>query len=433
MNVKHSRTVVMLAAAALAAGAVSGCGGSGSDTGGTGDAGGAGGDVGQLKVGVLVPLTGDLAPFGGPNADAAKLAADTVNEAAKAAGVDLTLSLKNEDTKTDPQGATEAATKLIESDGVNVLAGPMASSETIAVAENVAVPAGVPVLSPSATSPDVTSIEDEGLLGRTAPSDALQGKVLADVLGESIGKDATVNTGGRNDAYGNALIAEFSKAWEAGGGKIGKNVAYNPKAQSLSSEAGQLAGGDPAAWVIIDFPEAWAKMGPALIRTGKWDAAKTWTADGLRSPDLPKSGPAKATEGMQGTVPTSLDAPAGKQFDDLWKEKVKTDRQTYDAQMFDAIVLYGLASVRAGSSDGKAVAAKLKEVSGAPGTKYTFEQLEDALKAVKAGEDIDYEGASGPIDLDDNGDPAAASYGTWKYEGGKLVDSDKVVPVTAGD
>ena len=420
-----------MAALALSTGMIAaGCGDdneSGSTNGGS-----AGADVGELKVGVLVPLTGDLSPFGGPASDAANLGAETVNQAAKDAGVDITLALTTEDSKTDPQGAQEAATKLVESDGVSVIAGPMASSETIPVAENVTVDAGVPLISPSATSPEVTGLEDNGLVARTPPSDALQGKVLAQVLGEAIGATSTVNTGGRNDAYGTALVEEFTKAWEAGGGKVGVNVPYNPEATSLDSEAAKLAAGNPAAWVIIDFPDSWQKMGPALLRTGKWDPAKTWTADGLRSNDLPAKAGEKVTEGMQGTVPTSLDAPAGKAFDALWKAQVKKDRQTYDAQMFDAVVLYGLAAVRAGSTDGTDIAGKLAEVSGAPGTKYTFEQLGDALKAVKAGEDIDYEGASGPIDLDANGDPASASYGKWVYQGGKLVDSDEVFPVTGG-
>lgn len=430
---KRRRMAAALAALALSTGMIAaGCGDDDNATGTGGDSAAAGGDVGELKVGVLVPLTGDLSPFGGPASDAANLGAATVNQAAKDAGVDLTLALTTEDSKTDPQGAQEAATKLVESDGVSVIAGPMASSETIPTAENVTVDAGVPVISPSATSPEITGLDDNGLVFRTPPSDALQGKILAQVLGEAIGADATVNTGGRNDAYGTALVEEFTKAWEAGGGTVGLNVPYNPEATSLDSEAAQLAGGNPAAWVIIDFPDSWQKMGPALLRTGKWDPAKTWTADGLRSPDLPTKSGVKVTEGMQGTVPTSKDAPAGVAFDDLWKAEVKKERQTYDAQMFDAVVLYGLAAVRAGSADGAEIVGKLAEVSGAPGTKYTFETLGDALKAVKAGEDIDYDGASGPIDLDANGDPASASYGTWVYKGGKLVDSDDVFPVTGG-
>lgn len=422
---------------AFAVGAIAaGCGGSDDSASGTGtgaSGGGGGGSVGTVDIGVMVPLTGDLAPFGGPNAKAAQLGADVVNEAAKKSGVDITLKLHDEDTKTDPQGAQEAATKLVESTKVTALAGPMASSETIPTAENVSVDAGVPIISPSATSPEITDIEDDGLVFRTAPSDALQGKVLAQVLADKIGADKTVNVGARNDAYGNALVEEFTKNWEAGGGTVGQKVTYNPKAPSLDSEANQLAGGTPDAWVVVDFPESWQKMGPALLRTGKWDPAKTWTVDGLRSPDLPKSAGEKATEGMNGTVPTSLDAPAGKAFDDLWKERIKSDRQTYDAQQFDAIVLYALAAAKAGSTDGKDIAAALKDVSGPGGTKYTFEHLDEALKAASEGQDIDYEGASGPIDFDDNGDPASASYGTWQYKGGKLVDSKDVFPVKAGE
>ncbi len=143
-----------MAALALSTGMIAaGCGDD--NEGGSTNGGSAGADVGELKVGVLVPLTGDLSPFGGPASDAANLGAETVNQAAKDAGVDITLALTTEDSKTDPQGAQEAATKLVESDGVSVIAGPMASSETIPVAENVTVDAGVPLISPSATSPEV--------------------------------------------------------------------------------------------------------------------------------------------------------------------------------------------------------------------------------------------------------------------------------------
>ena len=339
------------------------------------------------------------------------------------------MALTTEDSKTDPAGAQEAATKLIETDGVTLMAGPMASSEIIPTAENVAVDAGVPIISPSATDPAISELTDSGLVARTAPSDANQGKLLAQVIAGQIGADATVNTGNRNDAYGNSLVQEFSKAWEAGGGTIGASVPYDPKAASLDSEAAKLAGGSPDAWVIIDFTADFPKMGNALVRTGKWDPAKTWTADGLKDPGLAKQ--VKISEGMQGTVPTSIGAPAAEAFDALWKEKAGMERQTYDAQMFDAIVLYALAAERAGSADGTEVASRLQEVSGPPGKKYTFEQLGEALAAVKAGEDIDYEGASGPIDLDANGDPQAANYGTWKYEGGKLVESDEVFPLSA--
>ncbi|MGD9695310.1 MAG: ABC transporter substrate-binding protein [Thermoleophilia bacterium] len=423
---KRRRAIAsLLAIGALGVGGIAaGCGD---------DDSGGGGDVGDLKVGVLVPLTGDLAPFGGPGSDAANLAATQVNAAAEAAGDDLKLTLVTEDTQTSPQGAQEAASKLIESDGVSAIAGPWASSEVIPTAENITVAAGIPIISPSGTDPAITDLDDDGLVFRTAPSDALQGQVLAELVGQELGADATVNTANRNDAYGVALVREFTTAFEAKGGKVAKNTAYNPEATSLNSEAQQIASGNPDGWVIIDFPESWGKMGPALVRSGNWDPAKTFTADGLRSTTLPKDAGAPATNGMRGSVPTSLDAPAGDAFDKLWKDVVKKDRQTYDAQNFDAVILTALAAAAAGSSDPAAIAENLQKVSGPPGNKYTFSDLQAAFEALANGEDIDYEGASGPVDFDANGDPSAANYGTWSYTGGKLVDTDQVIPFTSSE
>ena len=183
-----------------------------------------------------------------------------MNTAADAGDSGLSLTLVQEDTKTDPQGAQEAATKLIESDGVNAISGPWASSETIPTAENVTVAAGVPIVSPSATDPAISELDDDSLVFRTAPSDAVQGQVIAQVVAQELGPDASVVTANRNDAYGVALIGEFTKAWEGGGGTVVRNVPYNPEAASLNSEAQQIAQGNPDGWVIIDFPETWAKI-----------------------------------------------------------------------------------------------------------------------------------------------------------------------------
>jgi branched-chain amino acid transport system substrate-binding protein len=408
----------LLAVGALSVGAVAA---------GCGDDDSGGGDVGDLKVGVLVPLTGDLAPYGGPGSKAADLAGTQVNAAAEAAGSELNLELVTEDTKTDPQGAQEAATKLIDSDGVAAISGPWASSEAIPTAENVTSPAGIPIVTPSATQADLTEIgSSTGLLFRTAPSDALQGEVLAGILADEFGADATLNTASRNDAYGTGLVAGFEAAWEGGGGTIGKNVAYNPEAASLNSEAQQIAGGNPAGWLIVDFPETWSKMGPALVRTGNWDPAKTFAADGLRSNSLPQEAGRESTEGMRGTAPTSSEAPGDALFQTLWDQEVGDPRQTYDAQNFDTVVLIALAAAAAGSSDPASIAENLAPVSGPPGDKYGIDQLQQAFEALANGDDIDYEGASGPIDLDENGDPGSADYTTWVYRGGKLVDEDVI-------
>jgi branched-chain amino acid transport system substrate-binding protein len=427
---KRRAIASLLAAGALAVGGIAaGCGDD--DEGGSGTNGGGGGDVSELKLGVLVPLTGQLADFGGPGSTAANLAAEQINAAGQAEGFQVTLV--TEDTKTDPQGAQEAATKVIESDGVAAIAGPWATPELIPVVENITVDAGIPIVTPSATGPDITELEDDGLVFRTPPSDAIQGQIIAQVATEALGQGKTVNTAHRNDAYGTALVEEFTKAFEEAGGTVAKNVAYNPDAASLNSEAQQIVDGNPDGWVIIDYPGTWPKLGPALVRTGNWDPARTFTGDGLRSSELPAAAGKATTEGMRGTVPTSLEAPADKAFSALWEAEADGPRQTYDAQNFDAVILIALASLAAGSTDGEDIAGALQEVSGPPGTKYTYEQIGEAIAAAKAGEDIDYEGASGPIDLDENGDPSSANYGTWSYTGGKLVDTEQVIPFTKGE
>jgi ABC-type branched-subunit amino acid transport system substrate-binding protein len=405
----------LLAVGALSAGAVAA---------GCGDDDNGGGDVGELKVGVLVPLTGGLGPFGGPGAQAAELAGAQVNAASEESG--LNISLIQEDTASDPQAAAEAATKLVESDGVTAIAGPWGTDEVTTAAENVTVPGGIPLVSPSATQPAITDLDDDGLVFRTPPSDAIQGQVLAQLIARELNPNATLNTGGRNDSYGTALVEEFTKAWEEGGGTVARNVPYNPQAASLSSEAQQLASGNPDGWMIIDYADDWAKMGPALVRTGNWDPALTFTGDGLKSSSLPQRIGKPATEGMRATAPTSADAPAGPAFDALWNAEVGEPRQTYDAQNFDAVILIALAAAAGGSSDPASITENLQAVSGPPGDKYTFENLGEALTAAADGQDIDYEGASGPIDFDDAGDPSSASYGTWGYENGKLVENDEV-------
>ena len=390
----------------------------------------AGGDVGELRIGVLVPLTGDLAPFGGSGARAAQLAADRVNAAAGDSGLEVKLVRK--DTGTDPERAQRAASSLIEGDGVSALVGPWASSEVILTADNVSVAAAVPLVSPSATSPEITGLDDDGLVFRTAPSDVLQGRVLAGIVADAIGRRATVVTANRNDAYGVDLVREFTRDWRAGGGRVLRNVAYDPEGRNLDGEAGVIASGKPDGWVIVDYPETWArKMGPALVGTGRWDPARTFSADGLRSDTLPESAGRDATEGMRGTAPTSLGAPAGAAFDALWKREVGGLPQTYDAQTFDAVVLVALAAAAGGSNDSAAIAAKLRAVSEG-GVKYTFQNLGGALRAAARGRDIDYEGASGPISLDGAGDPAVAAYATWAYRDGRLADGATVIPAGPG-
>jgi ABC-type branched-subunit amino acid transport system substrate-binding protein len=387
--------------------------------------GGGGGTTGTLTIGDLVPLTGDLSDFGPPGEKAANLAADQINEQAKAADAEISgVKIITEDSQTEPQASVSAARKMSD-EGATCIAGEWASADTIPVARSVAIPDGILEISPASTSDEITPLDDNGLINRTAPPDSFQGPTLSDAIEKDLGsaKGKTVNIGARNDSYGTGLADTFSAAWEDAGGTIGEKVIYDPKAASYDSEAQQITSGNPDAIVIVDFPETFVKVGPALARTGNWDPTIAWGTDGLASSDLPKEVGVDVVEGFRGTAPGTPDKdPVTKAFDELYTSSApkNVDRQTFDAQNFDAVMLCYLSAVAAGSTDGQDMADNVVDVSSPPGTPYSFQELDQAIKALQDGDDIDYQGASGPIDLDDAGDATGGVYDEYEYKSGAI-------------
>ena len=374
----------------------------------------------ELVIGPVLPLTGDLASFGPSQAEAARIAVEQIEQVLASEGLgDVTVTLLPvEDDGGRSQAGVEAATKHVQTDEANVLLGTMASSVTIPMAEAVAIPNGVVQITPTSTAPEITDLEDDGLVFRILSSDTLQGSALVDAVADAFGSDATINVGARNDAFGTALKELFEQGWEEQGGTVGASVQWNPEATTLDTEASQLADGSPDGWVIIDFPETFARFGPALVRAGGWDPTQTFMTEAMRNAEeLTKIG-AEATEGLRGTAPTSEDAPARDAFDVLFEQEAEGSPLTgFEGASFDAVLLSFLAALAAGSSDPDDVKGSLQDVSGPPGEKYTFEQLDQAVQALLAGEDIDYEGAWGPIDFDENGDPGSAIYEVWEFDG----------------
>ncbi len=408
----------LLAVAVLAAA----CGGGSSSGSGSSGSGG-GGKSFALKIGDLVPLTGDLSVFAPAGVKAAKMAVDDLNKALQDNNSGIKVSIEEGDTQTDPTASVSAARKLV-SDGATCLAGAWASADTIPIGQSVSSREKVPQISPASTSAAITNLNDNGYVFRTAPSDILQGKALMDVVKEDLGgaSGKTVSFAARNDAYGSGFINVAVDAWKQMGGKANGPVLYDPQAASFDSEAGKIVQGNPDAYVIIDFPDTFAKMGAALLRTGNYDPKKLYTADGLANDTVPKGVPAGALEGAKGTRPgTPENTDVVKAFNDAFTAAGGAARGTFDAQNFDAVMLCGLAAIAADSNKGSDIQAKLTPVSGAPGTKYTFQNLDQAVKDLLAGKDIDYEGVTGPIDFDSHGDPSAATYEVWQYQNdGKL-------------
>ena len=312
----------------------------------------------NLTIGDSLPLTGDLADFGPPGRKAADLAVSEIKQAIQEAGVDHQVKIVHEDNQTDPGAAVQVARKMV-SDGANCLIGAWATADTIPTARSVAIREEVLLISPASTGDGLTKLDDNGLVNRTAPPDRFQGPALANAIDKDLGgaQGKTVNIGARNDAYGTGLSKTFGDAWKEKGGRVGQQVIYDPKQPSYNSEAQRIASGDPDAYVIIDFPETYQKMGPALVRTGNWDPNKTWGTDGIASSSMPEKAGAEATDGIRGTAPGAPEKnpePAVA-FDRLYNNSAPKSikRQTFDSQQFDAVILCYLAAVAAGSTNGE--------------------------------------------------------------------------------
>jgi ABC-type branched-subunit amino acid transport system substrate-binding protein len=380
----------------------------------------------ELRVGALMPLTGDLASFGQPMAATIDLATAEIQSALQECGYDgVSMNLLSvEDEQGEAQAAVEAATKLVQTEDADVLIGTLSSTTTIPVAQSVAIPNGVLQVVPLPSAPQITDLEDDDLVWRVGPSDALQAEVLVGTMAEVLGADATVNVGARNDAFGTALKELFESRWTEGGGTIGQSLSWNPDAPNLNTEAQQLARGNPDGWVIIDVTETYAKLAPALVRAGGWTPETTFVTNSMRNEESLNALDDRITEGLRGVAPISEGAPGRAAFDALVKESGDFAPTGFEGATFDAMILPALAAVAAGSSDAGDIAEHMQAVSGPPGTEYTFEDLCQAMEDLVAGEEIDYQGAWGPIDWDENGDPGSALFELWEMRNDKISTLD---------
>ena len=163
------------------------------------------------------------------------------------------------------------------------------------------IPEEVLLISPASTSDEITGLEDEGLVARTSPPDSFQDQPCRGYLVEKAFRAAprnTVNIGARNDAYGTGLADAFAAAWEEAGGTVGEEVIYDTKLPNYDTEAQQqMVSGNPDGLIVIDFPETYNKVGPALVRAN-FDPEATFVTDGLISDALADDAGDEAVVGL---------------------------------------------------------------------------------------------------------------------------------------
>ena len=364
-----------------------------------------------LVLASLMPLSGDLASLGPGIALGAALAVQQINEFGGINGADVTLI--EGDSGCDGAVALTSLNDVI-AQGAQGVMGAACSGTSLAILDT-AIAAEVVMVSPSNTSPQFTTMDNQGFYARTAPSDLLQGQVLAALLVE----DGVTNISiiSRADSYGRGLAEATASAFEAIEGNIVSNIVYHATDSTEFNAEVTLLGkallpGD--AIVGILFPETGCGVLQPAFETGLLDYPWYMT-DGVKDAGLASlCGLGTALDGFKGTAPGATAGQARDAFEAAYA-KVSADGEPtfiFAPQAYDAVMLMAI-SAAANGVTGPEIASGLVEASSG-GTQCIGVEC---IALAAAGEDVDYMGASGDINLDAAGDPTAATYDIWTTEG----------------
>jgi branched-chain amino acid transport system substrate-binding protein len=370
-----------------------------------------------LKIGVLVPSTGALSTFGPDYINAARLAAKCLNNFGGVNGAEVQLS--EADTGTNPEQGVAEADRLVNVENVVAILGAAASGVSLAVAESVTVPNGILQISPASTSVALTTVQDNDLLFRMPISDDGQAIVLSNLIKEDLGL-TSVCALYVNNAYGQGFSAKLKEVFEAAGGTVTASVPHDDAAAvSYLGQINECLEGDPEALVAISYPTGQAKV--YLKEAIENDLINNFVfVDGTKEPTIFSELGWETFDGMKGTAPGVLTTDSGRVFDAAYEAEYGTIFQTpFVREAFDAVFAIGLAAAKAGTNtDSAAIRDALREIGNAPGTQFADPEtdLEDALTAAHAGEDIDWVGASGGVEWNENGDVNYGGIEVWRVD-----------------
>ena len=366
-----------------------------------------------IKLGTILGYTGPIESLTPHMAGGAELAMEEVSASGLLLGGKSVVSVRADSTCVDSAAATAAAERLITSDGVKGLMGPDCSGVTGAVLANVALPNGIVMISPSATSPGLSTAEDNGLFFRTAPSDARQSDVMANILKENgVGSVAVTYT---NNDYGKGMADAFKAAFEAAGGEVTIVASHEDGKADYTAEVGALASAGGDVLVVAGYVD---QGGAGIVRgaldTGAFDTFHF--PDGMIGSNL-EANFGSDLDGSTGQVP-GTDSPGAATFAEMVGDKFDVT-SPYTGESYDAAALIMLAMQAAGSAEPGDYVSKVEMVANAPGEKIYPGELAKGLQILADGGEIDYVGATA-VELV-NGGEAAGSYREIKIEGGKMV------------
>jgi ABC-type branched-subunit amino acid transport system substrate-binding protein len=380
-----------------------------------GDEGSSGGAGDAIRLGLLAPKSGELAEWGRQMERSALFAIEELNRAGGIGGRELALVIK--DTAADSGRAVEAARELVDA-GVVAIIGPGTSAEAVAVIEQVTRAAGMPMISPGASSPQLSTLDDGDTFFRTIASDAFQGRVLAQRMHED--GHRTVSMIYRDDPYGAGLRDTITAAFTALGGEVVRSIAYDEgKLMNFGDEVAELlpAGATPDAVVLLSFHEDGANITRDIGARGLTTLPSFYGVDGVYSVEFAAAGAPAVVDGLIGTAPiAATDDPNFIRTSGAFTARTGV-ASDFDGGSYDAVCIAALALAAADEVSARAVIEHVRQVTRADGAGarvINAQHWQEAFAALAAGEDIDYEGAGGPADLDDVGDTARGYFVFWE-------------------
>lgn len=368
-----------------------------------------------LKLGVLLAFTGPLESLAPPIAAGAETAIEEVSASGKFMGGKTVTAVRGDSTCVDSAAATAAAEQLIEGEGVAAIIGAMCSGATGAVFTNVSMPKGLVQISPSATSPSLSTIEDNGLFFRLAPSDARQGALMAEIVkGRGIDSVAVSYT---NNDYGKGLADSFAAAFEAVGGGVTVSASHEDGKGDYSAEVATLAAAGGDALVVAGY----ADQGGAGIIQSALDTGAFETfvlPDGMVTDALTDKFGADL-DGSFGQHPSSKNDGAGK-LEEILAAKGIDGTSVYAKESYDSAAVMLLAMHASGETKGDALAKAVLDVANAPGEPIGPGELGKALEILSNGGEIDYVGGS-DVELVGPGE-SQGSYREIEVKGGAITE-----------
>lgn len=341
----------------------------------------------DIKIGVLLGFTGPIESLAPPIAESAEMALAEANDAGGILDGQTLEPVRGDSTCGDTAAATAAAERLVTSDGVMAIMGAACSGASGAVLANVAMPNGIVMISPASTSPGLSTVEDNDLFFRTAPSDARQGQVLAEILKEKgIGEAAVTYI---NNDYGKGLADSFVAAFEAEGGTVTISAPHESGKGDYSAEVGALASAGGELLGVFGYPDqGGTELVQAALDSGAFDTFVM--GDGMVSNDLLADiGP--AMNGSFGTNPFS-EGDGADAFEKIAADAGIDAGQPYTREAYDAAALILLGMEAAGGTDGLSDA--IRSVANAPGEQILPGELDKALQIIRDGGEVDYVGGS---------------------------------------